>query len=84
MTRKSKREIERALDALADGSRTSTPGDVSNQVREAVRAALAYRYANYGTVDRSSREAFLRDAAAHVDEPHAATLRELVDGRGSA
>ncbi|SEW20488.1 hypothetical protein [Halobacterium jilantaiense] len=87
MTRHSKRELERALDDLT--TEATTPGDVPDRVREAFRAALAYRYANYGSVagdpDGDSEEmgAFLRDASDHVEEPYATALRELIDARRS-
>jgi len=86
MTRRSKRESETVVDDRADGgeSRTSD-GDVTDAERDAIRAALAYRYANDDTVagspdgDPAEVRAFLRDAADHVDEPHATTLRTLLE-----
>ena len=86
MTRHSKREIERAVDDLAGGvdSRPSV-GDVTDAERDAIRAALAYRYANYDTAggspesDPGEVRAFLRDASEHVEEPHATTLRDLLE-----
>lgn len=59
-----------------------TSGSVPDHVREAFRAALAYRYANYGSVAGDPDEelvVFLRGAADHVEEPHAMALRELID-----
>jgi hypothetical protein len=90
MTRRSKREIERILDDLEEG-RTSSEGDpaLTTAHRAAVQAALEYYYGNYDTAagdlngDPSERRAVFREAADHVEEPHATTLRELTDGRGS-
>lgn len=87
MTRRSKRSLERAVDDLdAGGYNRPTGGDIPKSHAEAVVAALAYRYDNYGTLDGDpdghpeERRAFFLDAANHIEEPHASVLREWFSG----
>ena len=83
MTRPSKRELERAVEDLTNGGRGTVP-EVTDVEREAIRAALAYRYDNPDAVDADPTDgrAILAEAVDHVEEPHATTLREFLDGRG--
>jgi len=87
MTRKSKREIERALESLTDdnGGDNTSPESLEDTHREAVREALAYRYqggelAGDPWGDRHERREFLETAAGHVDEPHSTVLEDFASG----
>lgn len=88
--RKSKREIEKAVEELApaDAVRRSS-SDIDERHREAVRAALEHRYDPATDVvgsldgDAADRRAFLADAAEHVAPDHAVVIREtFLDERG--
>jgi hypothetical protein len=87
MTRRSRRELERALaDLTPEGSPNGGHADTPpEEYREAVRAALAYRYDNHGAVDADPTDAraLLAEAVEHVDPPHTTTLRDLL-GREEA
>ena len=87
MTHRSRRELERAVEDLAperstrDGHADTPP----EEYREAVRAALAYRYDNHDAVDADPTDgrALLAEAVEHVDDPHDTALRDLL-GRGGS
>lgn len=88
MTRRSRREIEQALDDLAGGRSTGggrDGGALPEKHREAVRSALAWRYDNYDAADADPADAraLLAEAVEHVDDPHAAAIRDLL-GRGGS
>jgi len=50
----------------------------TDREREAVRAALAWRYDNYDAVAPDAP--ILAGAVEHVEEPHATALREMLAG----
>jgi hypothetical protein len=87
MTRRSRRELKRAVEDLApEGSTRDGRGDTLPEGhRDAVRSALAWRYDNYDAVDADPTDAraLLAEAAGHVDEPHDTALRDLL-GRGGS
>ena len=87
MTRKSKREIERAVEELAPADAVRRPSsNVDERQREAVRAALERRYHPETDLvgdpggDEHERRAFLADAAGHVAPDHAVVIREELLG----
>ena len=89
MTRKSKREIERAVEELAPADAVRRPSsDLDERHREAIRAAFEYRYSSDGDLvgdpngDESERRAFLDDAADHVAPDHGVVIRETLLGDG--
>jgi len=71
------------LDVVEEQLPDKRAGTVPESHREAVRAALGWRYDNYDAADADSgnTEAVFSEAAEHVEEPHATTLREML-GRG--
>lgn len=71
------------LDAVEEQLPDKQAGKVPESHREAVRAALGWRYDNYDAAgaDFGNTEAVFSEAAEHVEEPHATTLREML-GRG--
>lgn len=73
--------LRERLDAVADTLDDNPTQTLTAQEREAVRAALAWRYDNNGTVDADAEPVeILSDAAKHVADPHATALRDILAG----
>ena len=74
-------DLAERLDAVEEKI-GGNPAQLSpDREREAVRAALAWRYDNYDAVDPDAP--ILAGAVEHVADPHATTLREML-ARGDA
>lgn len=83
MTRKSKREIERALEDLGDRSgAVESPSELTDEQRDAVRASLRYRRQAYPDGDAPTGRALFQEALDHVDDCHAARLEALLAHTG--
>lgn len=73
--------LRERVDAVGDTLDDNPTQTLTAQEREAVRAALAWRYDNYGAVDADAEPVdILGDAAEHVADPHATTLRDMLAG----
>lgn len=78
MTRKSQREIERAVDDLGAPEDTTPPSpDLTEEEKEAIRAVCSVRRRDYpeGGVDLSAED-FLKEAEK-LDGPHHEVLRDM-------
>jgi hypothetical protein len=74
-------ELAERLDAVEETLADTSAQPSTEREREAIRAALAWRYDNYDAIDPDAP--ILAGAVEHVADPHATTLREML-ARGDA
>ena len=76
--------LRERLDAVEGQLPDRRARTASESHKEAVRAALGWRYDNYDAADADSgnTEAVFSEAAENVEEPHATTLREMLGREG--